>query len=55
MGHVDTGIEQQVDQGLAARPPQPVALTIQLDLDVCDVCHEPMVRDRPEKLAHAAR
>ena len=31
-----SGIEQQVDQGLAARPAQPVAVTVKVDLNVCD-------------------
>jgi hypothetical protein len=36
VGYIDARIEQQVHQGLTARPAQPVSPTIQVDLDVCD-------------------
>jgi hypothetical protein len=36
VGCVNARVEQHVDQRLAARPAQPVSLTIQLDFDVSD-------------------
>jgi hypothetical protein len=34
--YVDTGVDQHVDQGLTMRPAKPVALTVEVDLDMCD-------------------
>jgi hypothetical protein len=46
VGHVNARFEQHVDQHLTARPGQPVSLTIQVDRDVCNFCHAPMVWHR---------
>ena len=36
MGHLNARIEHHVDQALTARPAQPMPLTVQVDLDVCN-------------------
>jgi hypothetical protein len=46
MGHVNARIEQHVDQAPTVRPAQPMPLTIQVDFDVRNFCHEPMVSYR---------
>jgi hypothetical protein len=38
---IDFRVEQRINQGLAERPVQPVAVSIELDLDVCGVWHVP--------------
>jgi hypothetical protein len=46
VGNVNARFEQHVDERLTARPAQPVSLTIQIDRDVCNFCHAPMVWHR---------
>jgi hypothetical protein len=46
VGHVDTRIQQQFDQALTVRPAKTTTLTVQVDFEVCDFRHQPMVCDR---------
>jgi len=46
VGRVNARVEQHVDQGLTAWPAQTMPLTIQLDFDMGDFRHEPMVCDQ---------
>ena len=46
VGYIDARIEQDVDQGLGARPAKAMPLTSEVYLDVRDFCHEQMLGHR---------